>query len=91
VYDQTVERSNEINLPIVTLPAWYDVDDQRTLNRLLSEVFPERANEKVPQGSPAPNTKEFLNRILLEEGAGRIWRDANILNHRDTESTERNL
>jgi uncharacterized protein len=91
VYDQTIEKSNEINLPIVTLPAWYDVDDQRTLNRLLSELFPERANEKVPRGSPAPNTKEFLNRILLEEGAGRIWRDANILNHRDTESTERNL
>jgi len=75
VYDQTVERSNEINLPMVTLPAWYDVDDQRTLNRLLSELFPERVIEKVPQGSSAPNTKEFLSQILAAEGAGRIWRD----------------
>jgi glycosyltransferase A (GT-A) superfamily protein (DUF2064 family) len=25
VYEETIERSKEINLPIVTLPAWYDV------------------------------------------------------------------
>jgi len=73
VYGQTVERSKEINLPAVTLPAWYDVDDQLSLNRLLSELFPERANEVVPPGSPAPYTKEFLRQILAKEGAGRIW------------------
>ena len=73
VYGETVERSKEINLPTVTLPVWYDVDDQLSLNRLLSELFPERANEVVPQGSPAPYTKEFLRQILLGEGTGRIW------------------
>jgi uncharacterized protein len=76
VYNETVERSKEINLPVITLPSWYDVDDQSALNRLLSELFPERANEPVPQGSPAPNTKEFLRQILVEEGAGRIWPQA---------------
>jgi len=73
VYAQTVERSKEINLPTITLPAWYDVDDQRSLNRLLSELFPERANEAVPPGSSAPYTKELLRQILLGEGTGRIW------------------
>jgi rSAM/selenodomain-associated transferase 1 len=73
VYAETVERSREINLPAITLPVWYDVDDQRSLNRLLSELFPERANEAVPPGSPAPYTKEFLRQILIGEGTSRIW------------------
>ena len=73
VYVETIERSSEINLPAITLPAWYDVDDQLSLNRLLSELFPERANEVVPQGSPAPYTKEFLRQILTGERASRIW------------------
>ena len=73
VYGETVERSKEINLPAITLPAWYDVDDQPSLNRLLSELFPERANQAVPKGSPAPYTKEFLREILIGEGTSRIW------------------
>jgi uncharacterized protein len=73
VYGETVERSKEINLPVITLPTWYDVDDQLSLNRLLSELFPESANEAVPHGSPAPYTKEFLRQILIGEGTSRIW------------------
>ncbi len=73
VYAETVERSKEINLPAITLPGWYDVDDQLSLNRLLSELFPERANEAVPPGSPALYTKEFLRQILVGEGTARIW------------------
>jgi rSAM/selenodomain-associated transferase 1 len=73
VYGETLERAKEINLPAIALPAWYDVDDQISLNRLLSELFPERANEAVPRGSPAPYTKEFLRQILVGEGTSRIW------------------
>jgi uncharacterized protein len=73
VYEETIERSKQINLPVVTLPAWYDVDDQFWLNRLLSELIPERANEVVPKGAPAPNTKEFLRQVLAQEGPVRIW------------------
>jgi len=73
VYGETVERSKEINLTAITLPAWYDVDDRLSLNRLLSELFPEGTNEDVPQGSPALYTKEFLRQILAQEGAERIW------------------
>jgi uncharacterized protein len=79
VYGETVKRSKEIKLPAITLPTWYDVDDQISLNRLLSELFPERANEAVPQGSSALNTKEFLRQILVREGTGRIWPQASNL------------
>jgi hypothetical protein len=73
VYRQTISRSKEIGLPMVELPVWYDVDDEDSLNRLLSELFPEWSMEKVPQGAPAPNTKEFLRRLLTRESAGRVW------------------
>jgi len=73
VCGETVERSKEINLPAISLLTWYDVDDQLSLNRLLSELFPERAKEAVPRGSPARCTREFLQRILAEEGTDRIW------------------
>ena len=73
VYQQTLGRSKEINLPAVELPVWYDVDDQLSLNRLFSELFPEQSMEKVPQGSPAPNTKEFLQHLLTGESAARVW------------------
>jgi rSAM/selenodomain-associated transferase 1 len=76
VCGETLERSKEINLPAITLPGWYDVDDQLSLNRLLSELFPERATEAVPRGSPARCTREFLHQSLLEEGTGRIWPEA---------------
>jgi uncharacterized protein len=73
VYTETIERSSEINLPAITLPLWYDVDDQNSLHRLLSELFPERANHEVPQGLHALYTKEFLGQILTGEGGSRIW------------------
>jgi len=73
VYQQTISRAKEINLPMVQLPVWYDVDDKDSLNRLLSELFPEWSMEKVPQGSSAPNAKEFLHRLLTGESAARVW------------------
>ena len=76
VLGETVERSKEINLPVITLATWYDVDDQLSLSRLLSELFPEHVNEGVAQGSPAPCTREFLHQILAQEGTGRIWPQA---------------
>lgn len=73
VYQQTICRSKEINLQTIELPMWYDVDDQVSLNRLLSELFPEWSIEKVQLGSPAPSTKEFLRHLLAGESAGRVW------------------
>lgn len=39
VFTQTIERAREIDLPVVELPAWYDVDDAATLARLCAELF----------------------------------------------------
>ena len=73
VYQQTISRSEAINLRMIELPVWYDVDDLVSLNRLLCELFPEWSLEKVPQGSPAPNTREFLDHLLTGENAARVW------------------
>jgi hypothetical protein len=73
VYQQTTSRAMEIKLPMVELPVWYDVDDKDSLNRLLSELFPEWSMEKVSQGTLALNTKEFLQRLLTGESAARVW------------------
>jgi uncharacterized protein len=73
VYQQTISRAKEVNLQMVQLPVWYDVDDKDSLNRLLSELFPEWSMEKVPQGSPAPNAKGFLHCLLTGESAARVW------------------
>lgn len=73
VYEQTIGRSKEINLPMVELPVWYDVDDKDSLNRLLSELFSEWSMENVSRGAPALNTKEFLHRLLMGENAARVW------------------
>jgi uncharacterized protein len=72
VYQQTICRSKEINVPTVEVPVWYDVDDKDSLNRLLSELFPERSAEKVPRGSPAPKTHAFLSRLLTGESVPRV-------------------
>ena len=73
VYAQTISRAKEVNLSMVQLPVWYDVDDKDSLNRLLSELFPEWSMEKVPQGSTAPNAKEFLHRLLTGKRTTRVW------------------
>ena len=73
VYEQTIGRSKEINLPMVELPVWYDVDDKDSLNRLISELFPEWSMGELPQGAPAPNTKAFIHRLLSAENAARVW------------------
>jgi rSAM/selenodomain-associated transferase 1 len=36
---QTLARAAEINVPVHTLPQWYDVDDSQSLKMLASELF----------------------------------------------------
>src|ERR1700722_2489308 len=38
VFEQTLERAGEIDLPAELLPTWYDVDDAATLDRLQREL-----------------------------------------------------
>lgn len=58
VLRQTGERAAEIGLDVVTLPAWYDVDDGAALERLAADLLgPER------RGSAAPASTAFLARL----------------------------
>jgi uncharacterized protein len=72
VHRCTIERAQEIGVPVVNLPCWYDVDDTRTL-RLLEMELTGRQVSFAPdlKGAEAPATRRFLNqrRALLELGA----------------------
>src|SRR5262249_29614969 len=37
VYRLTLERAHEIDLPVATVPQWYDIDDEYTLRLLQAE------------------------------------------------------
>lgn len=73
VLEQTIQRADEINLPVHLLPTWYDVDDRETLSRLCQEFF--GANGSTRAGYPAPATRSFLDELLQREGRQRIWPD----------------
>jgi hypothetical protein len=69
VLAHTIERANEIGLPVELLPRWYDVDDAATLNRLCDKLF---ATELRDGAYPAPHTKAFLKAIIEKEGPHRL-------------------
>jgi hypothetical protein len=71
VLQQTSESAQKINLKVHFLPAWYDVDDSKTLWRLCEELF--TPQEDAVSGYPAPATRDFLAAILEREGRERIW------------------
>lgn len=81
VLAQTCERAAEIGLEVVTLPAWYDVDDAATLGRLCGELFEangEGAARVGLEGYSAPHTRRYLARLIEAEGHMRIWPGADL-------------
>lgn len=65
VYRQTAERAASIGLELVTLPAWYDVDDSASLDWLCRELFEGRQPPQCPRhGYVAAQTREFLRAWL---------------------------
>lgn len=71
VLAQTLERAQESALEVQFLPAWYDVDDRASLQRLCRELF--TVNGSEPEAYPAPATRKYLEELLREEGRERIW------------------
>ena len=71
VLEQTIERARHIDLAVHFLPAWYDVDDRGTLERLCHELF--GSNGDASAGNPAPATRQLLSDLLQAEGRDRIW------------------
>ena len=69
VLAHTIERAEEIGLPVELLPRWYDVDDAATLNQLCEELF----NAQRGDGAySAPHTRAFLASLIEKEGSQRL-------------------
>jgi rSAM/selenodomain-associated transferase 1 len=61
VYRLTRERAREASVPVVNVPAWYDIDDAQTLELLKDEL----AGRPLPfahriAGAPARHTRAFM-------------------------------
>lgn len=59
VHERTVERANEIGLPVINVPGWYDVDDAASLAVLTAELAGERPAfaQAGLNGAHAPATR----------------------------------
>jgi glycosyltransferase A (GT-A) superfamily protein (DUF2064 family) len=63
---ETCARAKALDLEVVTLPAWYDVDDRTSLIRLRDQLFGTRAFEcSGASAYPAPATANCLRGIGL--------------------------
>jgi uncharacterized protein len=62
VHRLTLKRAREIDLPVLALPQWYDIDDEYTLRLLQAELAGERLTFAAPglRGADAPATRRFL-------------------------------
>jgi hypothetical protein len=62
VYELTLQRARDIDLPVIALDGWYDVDDAASyamLERELDGVGPPFATGPLQD---APNTRAFVRR-----------------------------
>ena len=76
VYRLTVERADEIGVPVVTVPLWYDVDDRADLAparggaggraTLVRRVRPQRS-------ALAPATRRFIEQRQAPLAAETSW------------------
>lgn len=78
VYDLTLVRANEIALPVVNVPGWYDVDDAASLKMLEEELAGTPMTFSQIPGACAPATRAFLARRRAKLGGPNlsIRRDA---------------
>lgn len=79
VLAQTIERAAAMALEVEALPAWYDVDDATTLQRLCDELFSkkgERQGSEGLTGYEASHTRLYLAQLIETEGRERIWPEA---------------
>jgi uncharacterized protein len=69
VYRQTAERAASIGLELVTLPAWYDVDDAASLSWLCRELLGgRRPPQCVREGYAALQTRSYLRGLMTASG-----------------------
>jgi uncharacterized protein len=80
VYDLTLVRAREIDLPVVNVPGWYDVDDAASLKMLENELAGAPVTFSDVSGASAPATRAFLSRRRANDSrrsSFSIQQDAN--------------
>lgn len=60
VYGLTLDRAREIGIPAVSVPGWYDVDDEASLRMLEDEFAGRPPAFAAAVGADAPSTRQFL-------------------------------
>jgi rSAM/selenodomain-associated transferase 1 len=75
VHRLTLQRAAEIDVPVVNVPGWYDVDDAQTLRLLKAELAgrPLPFAEPGLRGADATATRQFLARRLAPQEVGASW------------------
>ena len=75
VHRLTMQRAAEINVPVVNVPGWYDVDDEQTLRLLKAELAGRPLPFAVPglEGADATATRQFLTRNLAPLEVEASW------------------
>lgn len=68
VFEQTLQRASEIQVPVHQLARGFDIDDTVTLRRLCDELLAGDSRCDVAQ-----HTSAFLKQIVEREGRDRIW------------------
>jgi uncharacterized protein len=69
VFRQTLMRADELGLPVVVLPNWYDVDCEEALRVLIGELVEDRPFRAVgSRPTPATFTRRALLRLLETTG-----------------------
>jgi rSAM/selenodomain-associated transferase 1 len=66
VFRQTRDRAAELALETISLPAWYDVDDAVSLDRLSGALL---RGTGAAGGYAAPHTTDCLRRVVAEDAA----------------------
>jgi uncharacterized protein len=69
VFEQTLERAREIGLATELLPAWYDVDDAATLDRLRRELTAPSSTGYAGAGYDAKHTRAYLETLQVAPGS----------------------
>jgi hypothetical protein len=60
VHRLTLERAQEIDLPVINVPGWYDIDDRASLKLLEQEFAGHPPKFATTSGADAPATRKFL-------------------------------
>jgi hypothetical protein len=62
VLEQTIKRTEELDLEVKLLPPGYDIDDAASLRRLCNELLRDNARTDI-----APNTRKFLRELIAQK------------------------